>query len=271
MGCGTRATNPQSNRTSARLYLVLVLAALPAPDAPIPRSPAALVRTLTLTERRLDDALVHWNTAKPPPRTVTLLALYEQRTIRLLASDARLAKAVLEQDPGVRDHAAALRELHRLTALSAGTRSVRIGRSAPAARLIAWYREAQQRFGVRWLLLAAINFVESAFDKVRNATDHGAQGPMQFEPATWSAYGLGGDVRDQHDAIIGAANYLAANGGSRAERRALPHYNPSPLYDNAVLRYAHRIARDSRAFLVYYSWQVYITTRRGARRITGPR
>ncbi len=103
------------------------------------------------------------------------------------------------------------------------------------------------------------------------ATASGAQGPMQFEPATWSAYGLGGDVRRPHDAILGAANYLAANDGAHDERRALRHYNPSALYDDAVQRYANRIARDPRAFLVYYSWQVYIKTRYGERRVTGPR
>jgi membrane-bound lytic murein transglycosylase B len=36
---------------------------------------------------------------------------------------------------------------------------------------------------------------------------------MQFESATWRAYGLGGDVYDEHDAILAAANLLAANGG----------------------------------------------------------
>ena len=29
---------------------------------------------------------------------------------------------------------------------------------------------------------------------------------MQFLPSTWDAYGLGGDIHDPHDAILGAAN-----------------------------------------------------------------
>jgi membrane-bound lytic murein transglycosylase B len=49
---------------------------------------------------------------------------------------------------------------------------------------------------------------------------------MQFEPAMWHAYGLGGNVDDPHDAIIGAANYLAANRGAKDERNALAHYTP---------------------------------------------
>jgi membrane-bound lytic murein transglycosylase B len=36
-------------------------------------------------------------------------------------------------------------------------------------------------------------------------------------PATWRAYGLGGDIQDPRDAILGAANYLRANGARRDE------------------------------------------------------
>ena len=87
-------------------------------------------------------------------------------------------------------------------------------------------------------MLAAVNFVESGFGKLRNDSVAGAQGPMQFMPATWRAYGLGGNVHDAHDAIVGAANYLRANGAPARMRNALYHYNPSPLYVDAVLRYA---------------------------------
>jgi membrane-bound lytic murein transglycosylase B len=138
-------------------------------------------------------------------------------------------------------------------------------------RLLRWYREAQRRFGIRWQLLAAVNVVESAFGKVRNTRGAGARGPMQFAPATWRAYGLGGNVDDPHDAILGAANYLAANDGVHRERNALYRYNHSPLYVDAVTRYANHIARDRRAFFHYYSWQVYFRTPAGYLRVTGPR
>lgn len=98
----------------------------------------------------------------------------------------------------------------------------------------------------------------------------GARGPMQFIPATWSAYGLGGDVRDPRDAILGAANYLHASGSPGNDRRAVFAYNHSGHYVSAVLRYAARIRRDPRAFYAYYAWQVYVRTPGGARRITGP-
>jgi len=94
---------------------------------------------------------------------------------------------------------------------------------------------------------------------------------MQFESATWRAYGLGGNVHDAHAAILGAANYLAANRGVTRERDALYHYNPSRLYVDAVARYANRITRDSHAFFRYYSSQVYFRTPTGYRRVTGPR
>jgi membrane-bound lytic murein transglycosylase B len=94
---------------------------------------------------------------------------------------------------------------------------------------------------------------------------------MQFMPATWRAYGMGGNVHDPHDAIIGAANYLRANGAPQNYRRALYRYNPSPLYVDAILRYAARTKRDRHAFYEYYSWQVFVRTPSGLRRLTGPR
>jgi hypothetical protein len=88
---------------------------------------------------------------------------------------------------------------------------------------------------------------------------------------SWRAYGLGGNVHDPHDAILGAANYLAANHVATRERDALYRYNPSRLYVDAVARYTKRIAHDSHAFFRYYSWQVYFRTAGGYRRVTGPR
>ena len=93
---------------------------------------------------------------------------------------------------------------------------------------------------------------------------------MQFLPATWRAYGLGGDVHDPHDAILGAANYLRASGAPKNYPRALYAYNHSRAYVEAVLRYARQIRGDRRAFYAYYSWQVYALTTEGIRRITGP-
>jgi membrane-bound lytic murein transglycosylase B len=249
-----------------------VALALPGPNEPIPASARPLVAALTRTENSLNDAIDRWNKEAPPPRDVTLLALYEQRIIRVLGERPTLTRAVVKLDPAVAGDVAARADLGTLVASGPVPRaSPKIGPAPPAARLLGWYREAQRRFHIRWQVLAAINFVESAFGKVRNTSTAGAQGPMQFEPATWRAYGLGGNIHDPHDAILGAANYLAANHGATRERDALHHYNPSQLYVDAVARYANRIARDSHAFFRYYSWQVYFRTRTGYRRVTGPR
>ena len=245
--------------------------ALPTPNAPIPHAPPPLANALRRTDRSLNEAIDRWDTSAPPPRDVTLLALYEQRMIRVLGERPTLARAVVKLDSAAADDVAARVDLRTLVASGPVPRSTpKVGPAPPAARLLRWYREAQRRFKIRWQLLAAVNFVESAFGKVRNTSTAGAQGPMQFEPATWRAYGLGGDVHDPHDAILGAANYLAANHGVTRERDALYHYNPSRLYVDAVVRYARRITLDRHAFFRYYSWQVFFRMAAGYRRVTGP-
>jgi soluble lytic murein transglycosylase-like protein len=249
-----------------------MLTAPPAPTAPIPATPAALVAALQRTTGELESAIGTWNTSQPSPRAVVLLALYEQRTIRFVAGNARLAERVLRLEPALRDDVVARIDLTRLSASTPRPQAPpQIGAAAPAARLLTWYREAARRFRIRWQLLAAINFVESAFNRVRNVSGAGAQGPMQFEPATWKAYGLGGKIDEPHDAILGAANYLAANNARHDERAALYRYNHSPLYVDAILRYARRMRRDRSAFYEYYNWQVYFRTATGYRRLTGPR
>jgi len=254
------------------VLLAVALTGLPAPSATIPHAPEPLAAALVRTERLLDEAIDRWDHSRTTPRAVTLLALYEQRILRMLGTSSSLARAVVRLDPDARDDVAARADLSRLAASSPPLgASPRVAAAPAAERLLAWYREAQVRFHVRWQLLAAVNFVESAFGKVRNVSTAGAQGPMQFEPATWRAYGLGGDVHDPHDAIFGAANYLAANGARTDERAALFHYNHSALYVDAVAHYAHRIASERHAFLRYYSWQVFVRTPTGYRRVTGPR
>ena len=147
---------------------------------------------------------------------------------------------------------------------------VRIAAAAPAAQLRQFYAVAQRRFGVHWSVLAAINFVESAFGRVRSASEAGARGPMQFLPSTWRIYGMGGDIDDPHDAILAAANYLRRSGAARSYDRAVFAYNHSMHYVRAVRRFASRMRRDDRTFLTYYAWQVYVRTAKGGRRVTGP-
>jgi soluble lytic murein transglycosylase-like protein len=255
--------------------LAVAALAAPPPNAPVPRSPQTLAATLTQTTSALDDAIQQWRGAGGrPPDDVVLYALYQQRIYRLLVRDERLARLTLARLPrslvGVsRDLLLAQRELYRLTP-GIPTHTIKVGSAASAPVLLAYYREAQRRFGVPWNVLAAVNFVESKFGKLRSASAAGAQGPMQFMPATWSQYGLGGNVHDAHDAIIGAANYLRASGAPRDLRRALHAYNPSAAYVDAVLRYARRIGSTRTMFYALYNWQVFVKTPAGDRRVTGP-
>jgi membrane-bound lytic murein transglycosylase B len=135
---------------------------------------------------------------------------------------------------------------------------------APQA-LLGYFKSTQARFGVPWQYLAAIEFVETQFGRVQGLSTAGAEGPMQFMPATWARYGRG-DVHDQRAAVEGAARYLTANGAPRDMPDALFHYNPSTDYIRAVSAYASHMRADPRAYYGYYYWQV-IYDRRGRRLI----
>ncbi|MDR3665169.1 MAG: lytic transglycosylase domain-containing protein [Mycobacterium sp.] len=133
---------------------------------------------------------------------------------------------------------------------------------APADELLGYYREAQAASGVDWNYLAAVNLVESRFGRINGNSPDGAQGPMQFLPSTFAAYGTG-DVHAPRDAILAAGRYLAANGFAGDRDGALHHYNHSAAYVQAVNDYAAVLAADPAAFAGYYRWQVYCKTTAG--------
>ncbi|PVZ08841.1 transglycosylase-like protein with SLT domain [Actinomycetospora cinnamomea] len=141
----------------------------------------------------------------------------------------------------------------------------RIVAPLPPDRLRAIYVEAEGRFGVPWTVLAAVNLVESRMGRIASHSEDGARGPMQFMPATWASYGLGGDVDDPHDAVLGAAHYLSANGGASEGGldHALKRYNNDVRYVRAVRAYAEVMAADERAFLGFHAWEVYFRTTAG--------
>ena|SRR5437764_1359109 len=174
----------------AALLLVPTARAAPPPSGPIPRDPVALARTLAATTDELRAAIDRWRPKSvAAPDDVVLLALYQQRIYRLLARNRGLSRATVRLLPRElarvsADLLAAQDELSRLTPPIAA-RTIRVGPARPAAALLSYYREAERRFNVPWNLLAAVNFVESKFGKLRSASAAGAQGPMQFMPATW--------------------------------------------------------------------------------------
>jgi membrane-bound lytic murein transglycosylase B len=130
--------------------------------------------------------------------------------------------------------------------------------------LLAWYHAAGARFGVGWQYLAAVNLAETTFGKIHGLSAAGAQGPMQFLPVTWTRYGNGGEVTDPHEAIFGAARYLADRGFARGDvDGALYAYDPTVHYVNAVKAIASVLVADLGSFARYYRWDVYYPTSPG--------
>ncbi|PQM44046.1 hypothetical protein C1Y40_05795 [Mycobacterium talmoniae] len=139
----------------------------------------------------------------------------------------------------------------------------RIVAPTPAEELVGYYRHAESATGVGWAYLAAINLVETGFGRVAGVSTAGAQGPMQFLPSTFAAYGDGGDIYSPQDSIMAAGRYLAANGFVDNPDNALYRYNNSNQYVRAVDDYAAVLAADPAGFAGYYRWDVYYTTTAG--------
>ena len=117
--------------------------------------------------------------------------------------------------------------------------------------------------GLSWATLAAIGTIESGNGQSTLAGVHsghnsaGAEGPMQFEPATFERYDLpvppGGAAPpspyDPVDAAYAAARMLCANGVTAPGglSRAIFDYNHSTAYVEAVLQVAGRLERAAAA------------------------
>jgi hypothetical protein len=133
--------------------------------------------------------------------------------------------------------------------------------SIPAAMLALYQRAAATCDGLPWTLLAAIGTIESDNDQSNlpgvhsGANAAGAEGPMQFEPGTFSAYDEpvppGGAVPaspyDPTDAVYAAARLLCADGGAGGAdlSRAVYAYNHSTAYVAHVLALAESYATVS--------------------------
>ena len=109
------------------------------------------------------------------------------------------------------------------------------------------YAAAAERYHLPWTLLAGIGMEETAHGRNTTTSTAGAQGLMQFIPATWARYGVDGDgdgradIRGDADSAMSAANYLTASGvtsGVDGVRRAIFAYNHADWYVNDVLDYA---------------------------------
>jgi len=113
--------------------------------------------------------------------------------------------------------------------------------------LLSIYQAAGIQYGIRWEILAAINEIETDYGRNLNISSAGAQGWMQFMPATWRAYGVdaNGDGRKDPynpvDAIFGAARYLKAAGAEQDIKKAIFAYNHADWYVDSVLMRARLI------------------------------
>lgn len=144
------------------------------------------------------------------------------------------------------------------------------------------YKEASEKYGVPWNLLAAHHRVETKFSQMETMISPvGAEGHMQFMPCTFIGWshptcgGLGeGDIPDEEltdpgmiakyggygvdangdgradpwdieDAVHSAANYLASNGAADGDiKRAVFAYNHSEEYVEDVLYFAERYQKE---------------------------
>ena len=124
----------------------------------------------------------------------------------------------------------------------------------PPGMLALYQRAAATCPGLPWTVLAAIGTVESGNDQSAlpgvhsGANSAGAEGPMQFEPATFAAYDTpvppGGmsppDIYDPVDAVYAAARMLCANGAANGADipGAVYAYNQASWYVAEVLSLA---------------------------------
>jgi hypothetical protein len=114
--------------------------------------------------------------------------------------------------------------------------------------LLPIYQACGADYGIPWNVLASINRIETAFGTNLNVSTAGAQGWMQFMPATWDAYGVDAnndgrkDPYNPVDAICAAANYLEASGAREDLPGAIFAYNHADWYVDEVLLYARQYA-----------------------------
>jgi soluble lytic murein transglycosylase-like protein len=242
--------------------------AMPAEGAPkAPDDAAAIAEILTAAEQAIRDpanspedleAAGHWQQViyrklghEPEWVEPVLAELPEELHAPVRANVFAGARLFAMHSPGATDpdEPVEIRELP----------GWRIIAPPPADELLGYYREAEAATGVPWYYLASVNLVETRMGRIRGDSVAGAQGPMQFMPATWGEWGEG-DVQDHRDSIMAAGRFLRWGGLPGDPDAAIFRYNRDVRYVDAIKTYAEQMAADERAFYGYYHWQVYYFT-----------
>ena len=232
--------------------------------APIPK-PAVIDAAYVANELGgVEQAIRLSNT---PDTEYLSLGIREQKALHLLTAHPDWIPAVLSAVPesvrsSIQNNLTAAQQIGTLNGESSVLPHWKIIAPPPPDTLLGYYREAQQAYGVAWQYFAAINLIETNMGRIQGLSSAGAQGPMQFMPATWASYGHG-DVNNPHDAILAAGRYLQVHGAPQNMTRAIYAYNPSMLYVRAVQLYAQEMFANARTFYAYYNWQVYVPTNNG--------
>jgi hypothetical protein len=257
------STTTTAAPTTTTTTIPAVLASAMARPPRAATDPTALAQQLIVAERAIRDPAT-------APEVLIAAGRLQQVAYRQLGVhpewDARvLATVPPELAEPVMLNAASRREfrsMHRR--LSDTLPAWRIVAPEPPDTLLGHYREAEAAFGVGWEYLAAINLVETGMGRIRGTSVAGAQGPMQFMPATWAAYGAG-DINSARDSILAAGRYLAANGFANPGGidGALYRYNNHPAYVRGVAALARVMELDPRAFYGYYHWEIFFLSALG--------
>lgn len=240
--------------------------------AAVPRTPDGAQPKLAPSPTQVADDLVADEHALRDPSTgeaaLVAAAHRQQAAYRAIgqhpewdaATRSRIPAALLDVYDRNVD---ARRALNAITPSRTTLPAWRIVPPAPADQLLGFYHQAETETGVGWNYLAAINLVETRLGSIDGVSTADAQGPMQFLPSTFAAYGQGGDIHSPHDSIIAAGRYLAANNFASDRDHAIYRYNHASDYVRAVNQYAALIGGDPAAFAGYYRWDVYCRTTAG--------
>lgn len=272
VGCSqTAPPSPSSSTVEApatprATSIVETTAPVPAPE-PVGAQPKLSSDPAQLADDLVADELALRNPSTAEP-ALTNAARRQQAAYRAIGRNSEWDAIVRPRIPPsllqIYDlNVDARRQLYPLTEVKDTVPAWRIVAPAPADALMAHYREAEAASGVGWNYLAAIHLIETRFGSIEGTSTAGAQGPMQFLPSTFEAYGNGGDIHSLRDSIMAAGRMLAANGFANDRDHAIFRYNNSDRYVAAVNDYAAVLAADPAAFAGYYRWDVYYRTTAG--------